>query len=92
MTKTYRFELSKRAKTDLAKLEKQLASRVVAKLEFYVRTYNPLVFAKRLKDREMGDYRFRVGNYRVLFDVDDQGRIVILMILAVKHRREAYLD
>jgi len=35
-----------------------------------------------------GAWRIRVGDYRVIYDVDDDERLVI--ILAVLHRREAY--
>ncbi|MBI2912809.1 MAG: type II toxin-antitoxin system RelE/ParE family toxin [Chloroflexi bacterium] len=35
-----------------------------------------------------GGCRARVGDYRILFDVDDSHRLVI--INAVRHRREAY--
>jgi mRNA-degrading endonuclease RelE of RelBE toxin-antitoxin system len=42
--------------------------------------------------RLQGEYRFRIGDYRVLFDVDGSGKIYVLMVLSVKHRREAYLD
>lgn len=34
------------------------------------------------------DWRLRVGDYRVLYEIDDAGKIV--HILHVKHRREAY--
>jgi len=43
---------------------------------------------KRLKGRLAGYYRYRVGNYRVIYRVDEQDRIVIVAIIA--HRREAY--
>jgi mRNA interferase RelE/StbE len=37
-----------------------------------------------------GGFRLRVGNYRVLYTVDDATREVI--VYAVRHRREAYRD
>ena len=33
-------------------------------------------------------YRVRVGDYRILYDIDDDARQII--IYRVKHRREAY--
>ncbi len=42
--------------------------------------------AKKLSGRE--EYRLRVGDYRVLYTVDDKDGIVT--ILAVGHRREVY--
>ena len=41
---------------------------------------------KKLSGRE--EYRLRVGDYRVLYIVDDVNRIVT--IVAVGHRREVY--
>jgi len=34
------------------------------------------------------DWRLRIGNYRVIYEIDDDARRVI--VLRVKHRREAY--
>ncbi len=42
--------------------------------------------AKKLSGRE--EYRLRVGEYRVLYTIDDKGRIVT--VFAVGHRREIY--
>lgn len=42
--------------------------------------------SKKLRDRE--EYRLRVGEYRVLYVIDDAARRVEIM--AVRHRRDAY--
>jgi len=42
--------------------------------------------AKKLSHRE--EYRLRVGQYRVLYTIDDEHKIV--EIVAVGHRREVY--
>jgi len=42
----------------------------------------------RLKGPLAGYYRFRVGDYRVIYRIEERGRIVIVAIIA--HRREAY--
>ena len=43
---------------------------------------------KRLKNHPIAEYRLRIGNYRVLFDVNwEQQEIYILKI---GHRREVY--
>ena len=31
---------------------------------------NPLQYAERLTDPELGGYRFRIGDYRVIFDIE----------------------
>ena len=35
-----------------------------------------------------GAWRIRVGDYRIIYDIDDDERLVV--ILVVTHRREAY--
>jgi len=42
--------------------------------------------AKKLSGRE--EYRLRAGDYRVLYTIDDKGRVVT--VFAVGHRREVY--
>jgi mRNA interferase RelE/StbE len=43
---------------------------------------------KPLKGRFSGHYRFRVGDYRVVYRIDGRGRLIIVVIIA--HRSEAY--
>jgi len=88
----FRFEYTKNAARDLRQMDRQVSTRILKKMDFFVRQKNPLEFAKKLKDPSLGEYRFRIGDYRVLFDVDEDGSLKILMILSIKHRREAYLD
>lgn len=75
---------------DLAALEKKTAKNIMKKLDFFVQTPNPLKFASPLKNYKEGEYRFRIGDYRAIFDTDNSGKIFILNILAIKHRKEAY--
>ncbi len=42
--------------------------------------------AKKLSNRQ--EYRLRVGDYRILYTVDDEDRVVT--VFAVGHRREVY--
>ncbi|OGH72116.1 MAG: hypothetical protein A2921_00540 [Candidatus Magasanikbacteria bacterium RIFCSPLOWO2_01_FULL_43_20b] len=78
------------AAEDLKRIEKMTAQRILDKVDFYCRQSNPLHYAKKLTNFSGGRYRFRVGDYRVIFDLDERGNIIILVILTVRHRREAY--
>ena len=74
----------------LEKLDTKLAQRILRKLEFYGSQKNPLEFAKKLQP-PLDVYRFRIGEYRVLFDAaSDKKKVRILFILSVKHRKEVY--
>ena len=78
------------AAKDLEILEKRFAQRILDKVDFYCQQSNPLLYAKKLTNFPGGHYRFRVGDYRVIFDLDEKGNVIILVILAVRHRREVY--
>ncbi|MBI4272980.1 type II toxin-antitoxin system RelE/ParE family toxin [Candidatus Uhrbacteria bacterium] len=75
---------------DLDSLDKKTARRIIDKLDFFVKTENPFRYAQKLKDATQGEYRFRIGNYRVVFDIDSQGGVVVLVILLVRHRKDVY--
>jgi len=55
-------------------------------MRFYASQKDPLTFAKRLADYEEGEFRFRVGDYRIAFDVEKN----TIYILTIKKRGEAY--
>ncbi len=68
-----------RAKDDLEKLPKLVQRRIAKKMRFYAEQADPLKFAKRLSGNQLEEYRFRIGEYRVCFDVADE-RIIVLKI------------
>ena len=86
----YTVEYTQQAIDDLAELPKVIARRIDKKLNWFIVQEQPLIFAKHLNNFSCGHYRFRVGDYRVLFDVDKKGTISILMILRIKRRKEVY--
>jgi len=88
----FRFEYTKNAARDLRQIDQQVSKRILKKMDFFSKQEDPLKFAKKLKGFSLGEYRFRIGDYRVLFDLDEDGSVKILMVLSIKHRREAYLD
>ncbi|MBO6236341.1 MAG: type II toxin-antitoxin system RelE/ParE family toxin [Schwartzia sp.] len=49
---------------------------------------NPRLHGKALSANRAGQWRYRVGDYRLLAELND-GELIILMI-RVAHRREAY--
>ncbi len=82
--------ISNKAEDDILALDPVIRDRITRKLRFFISQENPLRFAERLTEAIVGHYRFRVGDYRVLFYLQPNGVITILLILRVKHRRDAY--
>ncbi len=84
----YRIVLSQSAIEDLRILDRNIAWRILNKLAFFSRQSNPLRFAKSIEDKRIGSYRFRIGDYIVIFDANFEASI--LSILRIKHRKDAY--
>ena len=82
-----KYLFSKRALDDLKGLPKNKQALIIDKLEYFTSTGQPLAFAKTLINYSLGQYRFRVGDYRITFDLDSDSTIIILHI---GHRREIY--
>ncbi|MBI4457511.1 type II toxin-antitoxin system RelE/ParE family toxin [Candidatus Uhrbacteria bacterium] len=87
---TFKPIFSPAALDDLESCDGKIAHRITKKVHEYCSMPNPFVFAKVLTGHMAGLYRFRVGKYRVIFEIDAQGEVTVLMILRIKHRRESY--
>ncbi|MBU1178737.1 type II toxin-antitoxin system RelE/ParE family toxin [Patescibacteria group bacterium] len=79
-----------KALKDLDKLGLSTARQIVKKIGFYSKKGNPLLCAKKLKPPFDDLFRFRIGDYRVIFEVDNKGNLSILTILMIKHRKDVY--
>lgn len=75
---------TKRSVADLEKLDDSSKRRILRKLKEYASS--PFDFAHKLSDPRIGTYRFRVGDFRVIFDVDGNS----IIILRVGNRRDIY--
>lgn len=82
----YQLLYKKPAAKDIQKLPKQVQKRLKIKLEWFISQEDPLQFATSLTKPADAQYRFRVGVYRVLFDVEGNS----VVVLHVQHRREVY--
>ncbi len=78
------------AEKDLRALGEKVAKRIIIKIGFYSQSENPLKQAKKLNPPFDDLFRFRVGDYRVIFETDNRGNLIILTILTIKHRKDIY--
>ena len=82
----YCYEFSQSAFRQLERLPKSIQRQIVKKLDYFIISNNPLQFANRLINSDIGSYRFRIGDYRVVFDMEEE----TCVILAVGHRKDIY--
>jgi mRNA interferase RelE/StbE len=82
-------ELSLKAKKQIEKLPKTVALRIAQKLMWSVDQDEPLFFAEPLQGTEEKLYRFRIGEYRVIFIIEAEV-ISVLFVLAIAHRKDIY--
>jgi mRNA interferase RelE/StbE len=81
---SFRLVYTQRAIKDIQKLEPTVKSRIgKALLRFEA---DPLGYAKSLNNTSLGSYRFRIGDYRVIFDLEGED----IIVLRVGHRRDIY--
>ena len=81
----YRVEVATRARRDLERLAPSILGRI-----------HPILAALAGDPRPTGNqklvgleaYRIRVGDHRVIYEIDDATRVVV--VIRVRHRREVY--
>lgn len=81
-----RIIFTERAKKDWQNLNNSIQRQLRKKLSFYIKSGKPLKFADKIKDKSLGDYRFRIGDYRIIFDT----RRKTIFVLKVGHRKDIY--
>ena len=85
----YHVEFSKRALEDIKKLDKSTAALILGWIRKNLEgCENPRVHGKGLTANHSGEWHYRVGDYRLLAEIQD-GKLIILM-LTVGHRSEVY--
>ena len=83
----YRIRLSKRAAKDLDKLHDPAWGRLqeaVSKLRHDPRPHGSVKLVN------VNAFRIRVGDYRVVYDIDDAEKII--KVHRIRHRRDVYKD
>ena len=88
MAREMRIEWSVRSIKDMRRLSPRNRELVIAKIEQYAEDPASLV-NQVIALANNSHRRLRVGNYRVIFSVEN-GAVAIMLVLRVRHRREAY--
>jgi len=81
----YKIQVKKSAEKELRKIQKKDLIKILGKIENLSENPHPL---GSLKLTNQDKYRIRVGNYRVLYTVEDS--VLTVIVVKVGHRREIY--
>ena len=86
----WRIEFEDAALKELAKLDKQVARRILTFLRERVAVLNdPRSVGEALKGSKLGEFwKYRVGDYRIITNIEDG--VMRILVLKVGNRREVY--
>ena len=82
----YAITFARSARKELEKLDASLVNRILSRIEGLSETPRPPGCRKLVGQDRL--WRIRVGDYRVIYTIDDETQSVD--IAAVRHRRDAY--
>ncbi len=81
--------ISNVAERQLGKLDRPVQSRILDWLNDRIEgCKNPRHFEEPLKGDFAGLWRYRVGDYRILCEIQDQK--IVVLVLTIGHRRQIY--
>ncbi len=83
---SYRIVFTKSAKKDVELLELSVKRQLYKKLMHMRTLSNISAITKKLHNSDLGEYRLRIGNYRLIFDLDKS----MIVVLRVQHRKDIY--
>lgn len=83
----YPVEFSPDAEADLKRLDRSIAQLVLRKLRWLSENFDAIT-PEPLTGDWQGIFKFRVGDYRVLYSFDRTDTVITVFL--VRHRREVY--
>ena len=85
----YKVIFTEKAKKELKKLDKCTAALIIGWIEKNIQNCeNPRIHGKGLVGNKSGQWRYRIGDYRLLCEIKDTE--VIILVLELGHRRNIY--
>jgi mRNA interferase RelE/StbE len=82
----YQVIFARSARQELEALPRRVAERILTRIETLAETPRPRGCRKLQGPRQL--WRIRVGEYRVIYAIDDSKRTVDIIV--IRHRNEAY--
>ena len=84
----WQIKINKNIQRELGKLDKQTAKRITSKLREISQLDNPRSMGKAFSSNKAGFWRYRVGDYRIICDIEDEE--LVILVVEVNHRSKVY--
>lgn len=84
----WRIEIDRDVQREMRKLDRQVAKRITAKLREISQLDDPRSMGKGLTGNLAGLWRYRVGDYRIVCDIEDG--VLVILVVDVAHRSRVY--
>ena len=87
----YKVILSEKARKALKKLDKHTSSLIIGWIEKNLEgCENPRIHGKGLTSNRSGQWRYRIGDYRLICEIQDKK--ITILVLEAGHRKRIYYD
>mgnify|MGYP002518915996 FL=1 len=84
----WRIEIDKDVQRSMKKLDRETARRIIAKLREISQLEDPRSTGKALVGNLAGLWRYRVGDYRIICDIEDG--VLVILVVDIAHRSKVY--
>ncbi|MEG0919576.1 MAG: type II toxin-antitoxin system RelE/ParE family toxin [Anaerovoracaceae bacterium] len=85
----FKIKFTKRALQQLKKMDKHTASLITGWLRKNIEgCLNPRQHGKSLTANHSGQWRYRVGDYRIIAEIQDEN--IIILVVGIGHRKDIY--
>lgn len=85
----YRIDYSKRAQRQIRKMDKQVQRLLFAWIDKHLDgTENPRQHGKGLTDNRANEWRYRIGDYRLIYDIQEDK--LVILALEFGYRKDVY--
>ena len=85
---TYKIEIDKKAEKDFDALDNAVRKQVIKFLEKLEKVENPRAFGEKLTGNLAGYWKYRVGDYRIVAEIQDDK--LVIFVISIGKRETIY--
>lgn len=85
---SYKISIADSAEDDFSRLDKSVQQRIFKYLKKIEEREDPRTLGEQLQENLSMYWKYRVGDYRLVAEIQDEQFIVLMLVIA--HRREVY--